>query len=205
MNKKSFILGIIISTAFVLIGCSSSKSAISFSKSANNVNYEAKIDGVSDLVEMEEKSDLIVTVERLGEDEPVIKRSDGYIVSFYTLSQVRIDDIFSDSTGKMEKGNIIRVLENEAYDEESCKSLHAEGYCMMEEGKRYLLFLGKAPQDMDYYYSVGVNYGTISLEDDGRDERVISEDGTKYKDLTEDINDIWGEAKNKYIGKGRGD
>ena len=194
MNKKSFILGIIISTAFVLIGCSSSRPS-------TNVNYDAKIAGVSGLADMEKRSDLIVTVERLGEDEPVIKRSDGYIVSFYTLSQVRIDDIFSDSTGKMEKGNIIRVLENEAYDEESCKSLHAGGYCMMEEGKRYLLFLGKAPQDMDYYYSVGVNYGTISLEDDGRDERVISEDGTKYKDLTEDIKDIWGEAKNKYIAK----
>lgn len=201
MNKRTFLSGIIISTIFVFAGCSSSKAAISFSKAANNVNYEAKIDGVSDLVEMEEKSDLIVVAKRLEESEPVIKRSDGYIVSFYTFSKVRIDAIFSDGTGKIKTGDVVRVLENEVYDEESGKSLHIGGYCMMEEGKKYLLFLNKAPQDMDYYCSVGVNYGTISLEDDGRDERVISEDGTKYKDLTEDIKDIWGEAKNKYIGK----
>ncbi len=199
MNKRAFLLGIIISTILILDGCGFSKAEISFSMAAKNVNYDAKIDGVSDLIEMEEKSDLIVIAERLEGSEPVIKRSNGYIVSFYTFSKVRIDAIFSDSTGKIKIGDVVRVLENEAYDEESDQSLHIGGYCMMEEGMKYLLFLNKAPQDLDYYCSVGVNYGTISLEQDGRAERTISEDGTKYKDLTEDIRDIWEQAEKKYM------
>mgnify|MGYP006916276132 CR=1 FL=1 len=71
---------------------------------------------------------------------------------------------------------------------------------MMRVGKRYLLFLRRVESGGSVYYvSSGVNYGTISLEEDGRDEVRYGENG-KQGDFSQ-YKSWWDEAKKKYISE----
>lgn len=88
------------------------------------------------------------------------------MVSGYTLSGFEITEIFKDTTNSLENGDVITILENEVYSEEENIVYHIDGYTMMETGKEYLLFLRKASLNkQDYYVSSGINFGTVSLED----------------------------------------
>lgn len=62
------------------------------------------------------------------------------------------------------------ILENEAYNEAENVVYHVAGYNKMVVGDEYLLFLRECQRSdgETYYVSAGVNYGTISLQEDQR-------------------------------------
>ena len=71
----------------------------------------------------------------------------------------------------------------------------------MEENCEYLLFLRKSETDgKEYYVSLGVNYGTVSLSEDGREKIKKDSDGKKLADFS-DYEEIWKDAKEKYAKK----
>lgn len=159
---------------------------------------DAKTDSFDNLQEIEDYSDVIVKGIRTGKEESIITKENEVFVSGYTFSEFQISEIQKDNTQTLEIGSIITILENEVYDEEENVVYHIAGYNMMEEGKEYLLFLKKNTLNgSDYYVSAGVNYGTVSLEEDKRMVSRTAENGNSISDFSE-YEKIWQEAKNKY-------
>jgi hypothetical protein len=103
-----------------------------------------------------------------------------------------------DKTGRELEGKVITVLENEAVDEEAQTVYHISNYNMMVPGCEYLLFLKECELNGEtYYVASGVNCGTISVTEDGRD---LVRGKKDVKDpVFDDYRALWEEAKNKYL------
>ena len=155
---------------------------------------EGKTDGYDSLSELEQDADVILRGIRLDQE-----KARWYGTSGYTLSGVEITGIYKDTTEELSEGSIITVLENEVYDETSNTVYHIGGYNMMVAGKEYLLFLRKdvMTDGTEYYVSCGVNYGTVSVTDDGRDISPKYPGGADTYDMSL-FRDIWQEALDKY-------
>ena len=155
---------------------------------------EAKTESYESLAEMEKDADVILRAVRLDQEEPVWNGSSGY-----TLSQVKISKIYEDKTGSLPLDDVIKVMENEVYDEASNTVFHVAGYNMMVVGDEYLLFLkkDKLPDGTEYYVACGVNYGTISTTTDGREISPKYPNGVDMLDISI-YKDIWKDALNKY-------
>ena len=147
------------------------------------------------LKEMEEYADVILRAVRLDQEEPVVSGP-------YTFSQVKISRIYKDTTGQLAEDQEITVLENEVYDVERDTICHVAGYNMMVAGEEYLLFLthNELPGGREYYTACGVNFGTISTTEDGRDRFYGSGGRKAYEEYLQDpvLKEIWEEAKYKY-------
>lgn len=161
---------------------------------------EAKTPSFDTLDEMEDASPVIVQVRKLDKEEPVItKNPRGLVLSCYTFSEVEITNIYKDSTGMLSIGDIITILENETYDKESHTIYHVDGYNKMVPGKSYLLFLSNHTlESRVYYVAAGINYGTVSLDNDGRSVSQRSIDGYSISDFSY-YQDLWEDAREKYI------
>lgn len=169
-------------------------------KKVEHYGVEAKTPGFESLQEMEDSCSVIVKVIREEQEEPIITSSDGRIVSGYTFSQVNIEQIYKDDTDTLEVGDTIRILENEVFSEQEQIIYHIAGYNMMEEGKEYLLFLNKSLyfDKEPYYVASGVNYGTVSLEEDDRTTVYLSRNGQQVVEFSA-MQPIWDAAIEKYI------
>lgn len=169
-------------------------------KEPEHYMLEAKVMEITSLEEMEDTSEVIVKGIRKEGEKPVIKEENGNMVSGYTFSDFEITEIYKDTTNELAEGNVITILENEVYSEEENVVYHIAGYNMMEDGKEYLLFLNKASLNKsDYYVSVGVNYGTVSLEKDNRMVQRKTRNGEEA-DFSH-YEPIWEAAKEKYSTK----
>ena len=158
-------------------------------------NVEAKTVSFESLEEMEGYADVILRAVRLDQEEPVVSGP-------YTFSKVKISKIYKDNAGELAEDREITVLENEVYDAAQDVVYHVAGYNMMVAGEEYLLFLrhNVLPDGKEYYVACGVNFGTISLTDDGRD-RVRGNEGPgpyEVDEPTPEMKTIWEEAKRKY-------
>lgn len=120
----------------------------------------------------------------------------------YTWSQIQVTKVHKDTAGKLAVGDIITILENEAFDAEYNTVYHLGGYNMMVPERSYLLFLTVANLDdgSEYYVSSGINCGTVSLENDGRSQSYINRSGSAISDFSI-YESLWEEAKDKYIGQ----
>ena len=166
---------------------------------ALHVNINSKVVSYNTLSEMEADADLILRAERLDHEEPVLKYSDNNLYSFWTFSQVRISRIYKDDTEELGEGQTITILENEVFDPKTNTVFHVSGYRMMVAGNEYLLFLQKGNRENGetYFVSCGVNFGTVSLSEDGRDISPKYQNGSDMTD-TKIFKEIWEEAKKKY-------
>lgn len=166
---------------------------------ALHVNINSKVVSYDTLSEMEADADLILRAERLDCEEPVLKYSDNNLYSFWTFSQVRISRIYKDDTEELGEGQTITILENEVFDPKTNTVFHVSGYRMMVVGNEYLLFLqkGSSENGKTYFVSCGVNFGTVSLSEDGRDISPKYQNGSDMTD-TKIFKEIWEEAKKKY-------
>ena len=171
-------------------------------RSVPHLGLEAKTAYFETLDEMEEFSDVIIVGTRLDEEVPVINTSDGHLLSCYTFSKFCISKIHKDNTSTLKEKDIITILENEVYDEEQDIVYHVAGYNMMENGKDYLLFLQRDTYNsVEYYVSAGVNFGTVSLQDDNRKIDRYDDMGNEVVDYSR-FENIWNEAINKYVNEG---
>lgn len=196
MNVKRWIAFILVCAA-VLSLCACSKQTDDDAKQPEHVAVEAKLVSFESLEEMEEYCDVIIRGVRLAEEESRVNMANGTIIGGYTLSQLKVTQVIRDEEGLLENIEEITILENEFVDTTTNKIYHVGGYNMMVEGKEYLLFLRKS--DMGYYVSAGVNFGTISLENDGRQESRMTRNGEAVSDFSY-FKPIWDAAKEKYIG-----
>ncbi|MDR2043474.1 MAG: hypothetical protein LBQ15_03745 [Clostridium sp.] len=192
MRKKVNMLPIIAAVLF-LAGCGSR---------TKHQDVEAKLPGFATLDEMEAYSSTIIRGTRKEQETPVLTLDHGILVSGYTFSQVEVTEIYKDTAAELEAGDFITVLENEVYDPEADVRYHIAGYDMMEAGKEYLLFLTRntQPNGNIYYVAAGVNYGTVSLEEDSRLARRHSGTDSPPTDVS-DYQPVWEAAQEKYFSE----
>lgn len=170
------------------------------SQDPEHIDVDAKCISFASLEEMENYCDTIIKGVRLNDEESVIKKSDGQVVSTYTLSQFQISEVYKDASGELKAGDIITVLENEAYDKEDNIIYHVAGYNMMVSDEPYLLFVREHTMSdgLRYYVSAGINAGTVSLSNDGRTTSYSTRTGSVISVLDQYTN-LWQEAIAKYV------
>ena len=190
MKKILLVTALIIS--LLLVSCSASKEEkkeTDTPDSPSHLGVEAKTDGFETLEEMEENCDIIIKGIRENTENIVVEKEGQSILSAYTFSSVRIAEIYKDESSSIKKGESVTVLENEAYDSETNIIYHIAGY---------LLFLrGCELEGKVYYVASGVNFGTVSLQDDGRTKEYNTSSGYPAMEY-EAYKTIWNLAKEKY-------
>lgn len=189
MYRRLF-FGLIIAL-FVLGGCGKEE--------ATHYSIDAKGPAYDTLEELEEDCTIIVRAIREENEVPVIQMDNDIMVLGYTFSQVTVKEVYKDLTEELVVGETIRILENEVYNEEENIIYHVAGYNMMEVGEEYILFLTKDMyyDEKPYYVASGVNYGTVSLEEDGRTTTYLNRNGNTVNDFSE-MQPIWDAAIEKY-------
>ncbi len=189
MQKKYY--GILVCLCLIVFASCAQK--------AEHCGVDAKTVSFESLEDMEEYSTVIVRATRLEGEEGIIAKQDGHIASGYSYSTVKITEIYKDTSGQLQAGDEITLLENEVYDEEENIVYHIAGYNMLVPEEEYLLFLTKnAAEGTDYYVAAGVNYGTVSLGEDGRTAQRKDSRGNTISQF-DDCAEIWEAAKEKYI------
>lgn len=93
----------------------------------------------------------------------------------------QVEKVNKTSKSKNKSYDIITILENEAYDENTRSIYHINGYKKMKPGKRYLLMLQKT--EKNYYVPTGVNYGKIAISN--RDNEIYTNDNSMKKEIKE--------------------
>ena len=194
-----FILCAALLLAVAVTGCAGTGSA-----AANNTEIpkhsivDAKTDSFGTVDQLESAAELIIKAKRLPKEEAVITRSQNTVVSSYTFSEIKIEKIYKADGSNLKEGDILTILENQAKDEENNTIYHIAGYNMMVPDCEYLLFLrGASTDEKRYYVSLGVNFGTVSLNPDGR-EKGYAETGEEIKNSFEEYEEIWEAARKKY-------
>lgn len=201
-NRKSTLIFVAWIVMLLFAACSKDDSEKKHLETESNeiVHYgvDAKTDGFASLNELEDEASIIVKGVRLENQDTVIKKSGENILSAYTFSEIEIKNVYKNSSSQVSEGDVITILENEAFDEDSNIVYHIAGYNMMVEGNEYILFLRENEiNNKTYYVSVGVNYGTVSVEEDGRTKVYNTREGNSTVSF-EEYENIWEEAREKY-------
>ncbi|AST07779.1 hypothetical protein AF2641_13270 [Anoxybacillus flavithermus] len=163
------------------------------------VHSESKIiDQYDDLEEMENDSEVIlIGMKKSGESH--FDQDGDMVTGFYTISNVEIKKVFKNEKGyKLGKGNVIKVMENGAFDKETNTMYGSAGYQLMKNDKSYLLFLRKSTTH-DEYTIKGVYYGKVPLDSNQieYDGHLNSSKQANHKQI-EKLNRIFEEARKKY-------
>ncbi|EFO7248086.1 hypothetical protein HNE19_002686, partial [Listeria monocytogenes] len=174
-NRITMIAGIVCLS--ILTACSSSESVKGTTSEeqttsqsgaemikANNgvVSYHGKYLKLAENMDnLEKDAPIIIKATKKSEKTTVTKetKENVFPTDFYTMSDVQINSIEKDTTGKLSENMTIKVLEysvenvlveGEEYD------LTIDGYKNMEEGEEYTLFLEKNPDGDNYILSNAV-------------------------------------------------
>ncbi|EFB0933661.1 hypothetical protein HF764_002757 [Listeria monocytogenes] len=111
-----------------------------------------------DVNALEKDAPIIIKVTKKSEKVTVTKetKENVFPTDFYTMSDVQINSIEKDTTGKLKENMTIKVLEysveNVTVDGEEY-DLTIDGYKNMEKGEAYTLFLEKNPDGDNYILS----------------------------------------------------
>lgn len=190
---KKIIAYIIMTLSIALVACNNT--------TIKHNNSDAKMPNYETLSKLEESAEQIIRVKKTDVENPVIKRSEGHLISAWTFSDVKILDIYKDISDSLKVGETVSILENEAYDKETNTVEHVNGYIKMVPDYEYLLFLRASEDDNGekYYVSLGLNLGTVSLQDDGREELINTISGESINNETATDKEVISEIRNKYI------
>ncbi|EAC8475114.1 hypothetical protein JH31_06725 [Listeria monocytogenes] len=209
-NRITMIAGIVCLS--ILTACSSSESVkgttseeqtISQSGAemikANNgvVSYHGKYLKLAENMDnLEKDAPIIIKATKKSEKTTVTKetKENVFPTDFYTMSDVQINSIEKDTTGKLSENMTIKVLEysvenvlveGEEYD------LTIDGYKNMEKGEEYTLFLEKNPDGDNYILSNAV-ISKFPVEELSEEELFL--DGGQATEETDSIEEIYQEV-----------
>ncbi|EOE5452483.1 hypothetical protein ACKJRU_000426 [Listeria monocytogenes] len=209
-NRITMIAGIVCLS--ILTACSSSESVKGTTSEeqttsqrgaemikANNgvVSYHGKYLKLAENMDnLEKDAPIIIKATKKSEKTTVTKetKENVFPTDFYTMSDVQINSIEKDTTGKLSENMTIKVLEysvenvlveGEEYD------LTIDGYKNMEEGEEYTLFLEKNPDGDNYILSNAV-ISKFPVEELSEEELFL--DGGQATEETDSIEEIYQEV-----------
>ncbi|EAC7032104.1 hypothetical protein AE003_08790 [Listeria monocytogenes] len=209
-NRITMIAGIVCLS--ILTACSSSESVKGTTSEeqttsqsgaemikANNgvVSYHGKYLKLAENMDnLEKDAPIIIKATKKSEKTTVTKetKENVFPTDFYTMSDVQINSIEKDTTGKLSENMTIKVLEysvenvlveGEEYD------LTIDGYKNMEKGEEYTLFLEKNPDGDNYILSNAV-ISKFPVEELSEEELFL--DGGEATEETDSIEEIYQEV-----------
>ncbi|MFS0527886.1 hypothetical protein ACLILH_07765 [Listeria monocytogenes] len=209
-NRITMIAGIVCLS--ILTACSSSESVKGTTSEeqttsqsgaemikANNgvVSYHGKYLKLAENMDnLEKDAPIIIKATKKSEKTTVTKetKENVFPTDFYTMSDVQINSIEKDTTGKLSENMTIKVLEysvenvlveGEEYD------LTIDGYKNMEKGDEYTLFLEKNPDGDNYILSNAV-ISKFPVEELSEEELFL--DGGQATEETDSIEEIYQEV-----------
>ncbi|EAF5537366.1 hypothetical protein A0Q81_02235 [Listeria monocytogenes] len=209
-NRITMIAGIVYLS--ILTACSSSESVKGTTSEeqttsqsgaemikANNgvVSYHGKYLKLAENMDnLEKDAPIIIKATKKSEKTTVTKetKENVFPTDFYTMSDVQINSIEKDTTGKLSENMTIKVLEysvenvlveGEEYD------LTIDGYKNMEKGEEYTLFLEKNPDGDNYILSNAV-ISKFPVEELSEEELFL--DGGQATEETDSIEEIYQEV-----------
>ncbi|EHW9790322.1 hypothetical protein K3M90_001290 [Listeria innocua] len=210
MKKKiTMIIGLV--SLSILTACSNSQSvkekpseekattqSASETVKANNgvVSYHGKyLELAENMDALEKDAPIIIKATKKSEKTTVTKetKENVFPTDFYTMSDVQINSIEKDTTGKLTENATIKVLE---YSVENVMvdgkkyDLTIDGYKNMEKGEEYTLFLEKNPDGDNYILSNAI-ISKFPVEEVGKEELFL--DGGETTEATENIEEIYQE------------
>ncbi|EAF2519836.1 TPA: hypothetical protein IP900_002775 [Listeria monocytogenes] len=172
MKRKITIIICLVSLS-LLTACSNSKSVkekpveeqtsqsgLETIESRNGVvsSHGKYLELAEDVNALEKDAPIIIKATKKSEKVTVTKetKENVFPTDFYTMSDVQINSIEKDTTGKLKENMTIKVLEysveNVTVDGEEY-DLTIDGYKNMEKGEAYTLFLEKNPDGDNYILS----------------------------------------------------
>ncbi|MBC1383763.1 hypothetical protein HB830_02235 [Listeria innocua] len=165
---------------------------------ANNgvVSYHGKYLELAENIDaLEKDAPIIIQATKKSEKTTVTKetKENVFPTDFYTMSDVQINSIEKDTTGKLKENATIKVLE---YSVENVMvdgkeyDLTIDGYKNMEKGEEYTLFLEKNPDGDNYILSNAI-ISKFPVEEVDKEELFL--DGGETTEATEDIEEIYQE------------
>ncbi|MEG7778618.1 hypothetical protein [Listeria monocytogenes] len=209
-NRITMIAGIVCLS--ILTACSSSESVKGTTSEeqttsqsgaemikANNgvVSYHGKYLKLAENMDnLEKDAPIIIKATKKSEKTTVTKetKENVFPTDFYTMSDVQINSIEKDTTGKLSENMTIKVLEysvenvlveGEEYD------LTIDGYKNMEKGEEYTLFLEKNLDGDNYILSNAV-ISKFPVEELSEEELFL--DGGQATEETDSIEEIYQEV-----------
>lgn len=209
-NRITMIAGIVCLS--ILTACSSSESVKGTTSEeqttsqsgaemikANNgvVSYHGKYLKLAENMDnLEKDAPIIIKATKKSEKTTVTKetKENVFPTDFYTMSDVQINSIEKDTTGKLSENMTIKVLEysvenvlveGEEYD------LTIDGYKNMEKGEEYTLFLEKNPDGDNYILSNAV-ISKFPVKELSEEELFL--DGGQATEETDSIEEIYQEV-----------
>ncbi|HAB8071635.1 TPA_asm: hypothetical protein GYQ51_03010 [Listeria monocytogenes] len=209
-NRITMIAGIVCLS--ILTACSSSESVKGTTSEeqttsqsgaemikANNgvVSYHGKYLKLAENMDnLEKDAPIIIKATKKSEKTTVTKetKENVFPTDFYTMSDVQINSIEKDTTGKLSENMTIKVLEysvenvlveGEEYD------LTIDGYKNMEKGEEYTLFIEKNPDGDNYILSNAV-ISKFPVEELSEEELFL--DGGQATEETDSIEEIYQEV-----------
>ncbi|MBC2267224.1 hypothetical protein [Listeria farberi] len=209
--KRKIIMVIGLVSLSILTACSNSESvkekpteeqtttqSESETVKANNgvVSYHGKyLELAEDVDTLEKGAPIIVKATKKSEKATVTKETKENIfpTDFYTMSNVQINSIEKDTTGKLKENMTIKVLEYSVENvlvEGKEYDLTIDGYKNMENGEEYTLFLEKNPDGDNYILSNAV-ISKFPEEELPKEELFL--DGGETTEETDNIEEIYQE------------
>ncbi len=170
--------------------------------------FDSKVAGCDTLKDIEDGSELIVKVTKVASRPSKLKKDeDGLVYSFSTLTEVKIDKVWK---GDKKAGDKLLVSEGYCVDKASKTLYLTNQYNAMENGKEYLLFLGKGHERKTGEITRsprGMVYGLVDIKAVQSGEYTISKVYSDYAKKIEtecgpdyeDIQNLHKEMVAKYI------
>ncbi|MCD2247223.1 hypothetical protein QJV03_04995 [Listeria swaminathanii] len=169
------------------------------------VSYHGKYLKLAENIDdLEKDAPIIVKVTKKSEKATVTKetKENVFPTDFYTMSEVQINSIEKDDTGKLKENTTIKVLEYSVEDvsvDGKEYDLTIDGYKNMEKGEEYTLFLEKNPEGDNYILSNAI-ISKFPVEEVAENELFL-DDGEKAEgalDIEEIYQDVYQEVLTEY-------
>lgn len=128
------------------------------------VRTEAKTDNYETLKQLEEKSPIILLVQKKKEIESVLGGNKNAKIPVGTVSSVKVIKVIkNESKEEIKQDGSIRVLEREVYDRDDNTVYRVNDYSMMQEDGEYFLYLKKSETNDEFIIRGGF-FGKVEAD-----------------------------------------
>lgn len=209
--KKIIVLVLLLLMTFVLYSCTNKEKESTTEKTEEQqvhqisektpklVRTEAKTDDYETLKKLEEKSPIILLVQKKKEIKSEFGGDKNAKIPVGTLSSVKVIKVIKNESKEIiEQNQIVSVLESEVYDRDDNTLYRINDYSMMQENGKYFLYIRKSETDNEFLI-LGVTLGKV--EADTKNAKPGRLKNSKLSGETQKLHKAAYEKNKKYLKK----
>lgn len=153
-------------------------------KPTSTISIESNYQTYANADQLDEGADLIVVASPLKDfkDRTHITThyNDGAVQDFYTLTEIKIDQVIKTSISTPTKNDTIEIVEPIGYSDPTTKQtkITHEDYSELEKDQQYILFLKK--NTYGQFSIINMELGKFKIKDSDKKEDYLSTDETSH-------------------------